>query len=402
MSESGTAAGIANNRAQPGPSSVIDAHVHVGLRGDSFGMGAFSDSFMAQPAFKVFLAYARLRGRTITDAVLHEATLAALEGCHLDRVICLALDPVYDPDGTRREDRCHMWVDSAYPCRLRDELPDRVLPGASVHPYRRDFAAEVRRWVDKGAVLLKWLPSAQAIDLAQPAVGARLRELAHLGPGGGPLPLLLHIGSEYAIPPADPALASLDFHSWSAWDTLRNRLRGRRAWVRPRVREAEANLRAAAGEGALIIFAHAGLPYYFSGRLAGVLEHSDLDVVRGYLARGSERQGDRRRYFADVSACCTPFRKPYFEDLAALPKDALLFASDFPTPVFELSTNLKHNLDDLRAAIVGEPERLIVPEGNLLDVNRAELERAFAGHPMFTNFAALLADQRPANAGGNA
>jgi len=403
MSESGAVSGTTNNnRAQPRPGSVIDAHVHVGLRGDTFGMGAFSDYFMAQPVFKVFLAYARLRGRPITDTVLHEATLAALEGCHLDRVVCLALDPVYDPDGTRREDRCHMWVDNAYPCWLRGELPKRVLPGASVHPYRRDFADEVRRWIDKGAVLLKWLPSAQAIDLAEPAVGARLRELAHLGPGGGPLPLLLHVGGEYAIPPADPALSSLDFQSWSVWDTLRNRLRGRRAWVRPRVREIEANLRAAATEGAIIIFAHAGLPYFASCRLAGVLEHSDLDIVRGYLARRGEREGDRRRYFADVSACCTPFRKPYFKDLAALPEDALLFGSDFPTPVLELSADLKHNLTDLRAAIEGEPERLIVPEGNLLDVNRAELERAFPGHLMFTNFGKLLTSPPVSGGGGNA
>lgn len=368
----------------------IDCHVHVGLRGDSFGMGAFSDYFMGQPAFKVFLACARLRGRPISDAVLHEATLAVLSGCHLDRAVCLALDPVYDPDGTRREDRSHMWVGNAYTCRLRDELPHRVLPGASVHPYRRDFADEVRRWVDQGAVLLKWLPSAQAIDLAEPAVGARLRELAHLGPGGGPLPLLLHVGGEYAIPPTDPTLSSLDFHSWSAWEALRNRLRGRHAWVRPRVREIEANLRAAAGEGAIIIFAHVGLPYFASGALAGVLEHSDFDVVRGYLIRGSEREGDRRRYFADLSACCTPFRKPYFKDLAALPAEALLFGSDFPTPVFELSANLKHNLADVRAAIEDEPERLIVPEGNLLDVNRTELARVFPGHPMFTNLGALL------------
>lgn len=42
-------------------SRVIDSHVHVGLRGDSFGLGAFSDYFMAQPAFKVFLAYAPAR-----------------------------------------------------------------------------------------------------------------------------------------------------------------------------------------------------------------------------------------------------------------------------------------------------------------------------------------------------
>jgi len=76
MSKSGTAAGTGNNRALPGPCSIVDAHVQVGLRGDSFGMDAFSDYFMAQPAFKVFLAYAglrelalpRLRERLRTDA----------------------------------------------------------------------------------------------------------------------------------------------------------------------------------------------------------------------------------------------------------------------------------------------------------------------------------------------
>jgi len=48
-----------------------------------------------------------------------------------------------------------------------------------------------------------------------------------------------------------------------------------------------------------------------------------------------------------------------------------------------------------RAAIEGESERPIVPEGNLLDVNRAEPERAFPTPPMFTNFGALLASLAP-------
>ncbi len=143
-------------------------------------------------------------------------------------------------------------------------------------------------------------------------------------------------------------------------------------------------------------------PLHYQEHVAGLAEHSDLDTVRTYLVRGAERQGDRRRYFADVSACCTPFRKPYWKDLAPLPNDALLLGSDFPTPVFELSADLEHNLRDLRAAIEGEPERLIVPEANLLDVNRAELERAFPAHPVLTNLSALLASLRPVSAGGSA
>ena len=70
--------------------------------------------------------------------------------------------------------------------------------------------------------------------------------------------------------------------------------------------------------------------------------------------------------------------------------DPALVAGFITTPL-EASADLEHNLADLRAAIEGEAERLIVPEGNLLDVNRAELGRAFPGHPMFTNLGALLA-----------
>jgi hypothetical protein len=68
-----------------------------------------------------------------------------------------------------------------------------------------------------------------------------------------------------------------------------------------------------------------------------------------------------------------------------------VYGSDFPTPVFELSADIEHNLAALRAAIEGKPEQLIVPEGNHLDVNRAELERAFPGHQMFMNLGVLLA-----------
>ena len=37
------------------------------------------------------------------------------------------------------------------------------------------------------------------------------------------------------------------------------------------------------------------------------------------------------------------------------------------------------------AILNGEFERIIVPEGNLLDVNWRELQHAFPGHPMFEN-----------------
>jgi hypothetical protein len=72
--------------------------------------------------------------------------------------------------------------------------------------------------------------------------------------------------------------------------------------------------------------------------------------------------------------------------VAKLPEESLLFGSDFPTPVFELSAGLKEAWRDFRAVLRGDLGRIIIPQDNLLDVNYRELRNAFPGHSMFTNF----------------
>ncbi|MFC2026007.1 hypothetical protein ACFLUC_02305 [Chloroflexota bacterium] len=67
-----------------------------------------------------------------------------------------------------------------------------------------------------------------------------------------------------------------------------------------------------------------------------------------------------------------------------------MFGSDFPTPVFELSADIDENKEDLLAVFNGQLDRVIIPEENLVDVNLAELQHFFPGHPMFTNFNSLL------------
>lgn len=368
---------------------VIDIHFHVGLLGDRWPrFGGFSEFFQDQLAFKVFLAYARLKA-PVDDHALREATERIIDGSNIDHVVCLALDAVYDGSHNRREDLSHMWVDNQYVVELRRALGEKVLFGASVHPYDLAFVDRVKACVDDGAVLLKWLPSAQRIDLAEPQALAAMKRLARLGAGGRPLPLLLHVGGEYAIPPADERLKTFDFHSWSRCDDVVNRLRGRRRWETPRVAEVAGNIEEAAREGAVIIFAHCGLPYFFSGRLRSLFEHSDFGVVRRYLEDGSPDRTGPRRFYADVSACCTPFRKPFFPKLRALPEESLLFGSDCPTPVFELSAGRAEHVADFKAALAGGLSRLVVPQDNLIDVSYRELYREFPAHKMFTNFGDL-------------
>jgi hypothetical protein len=58
--------------------------------------------------------------------------------------------------------------------------------------------------------------------------------------------------------------------------------------------------------------------------------------------------------------------------------------------VFELSADLDEVIEDFKAVMDGQWERVVVPEDNLIDVNYHELQHFFPDHPMFTNFHTLL------------
>lgn len=372
----------------------VDSHVHVGVLGDDpafKGYGAISQWMRGNPVYQIMLLYARIERDKVTDTVLRDSLLKAVATSALDRVICLALDPVYDPGGHRREELSNMWVDNSF--IVKELIPrsgGRILLGASVHPYDPAFQQRVRQCVQDGAVLLKWLPSAQQINLADPRVRDALVFLA-TAKGGKALPLLLHCGYEGAIITTDPRTFSYDYLSWGFLDKLRNALKSKKdRFATPDVAGALANLRAGVDAGATVILAHCGLPY-FAPRFLGFLEHSDFPVVKALLGESSAAPEEKGKFCADVSACVTPFRKSYFGDIRKLPAELLLAASDFPVPVFELSADLKENLRDFEAMIAkGELDRVVVPQDNLLDVNWRELKIAFGEHPMFRNAVKLI------------
>ena len=378
------------NGNAPGATKVVDAHCHVGLLGDEYPQwGQMSAWYRKQIVYQAFLVYGRLNAGNVSDHTLRAATERAIGESKVDHAVCLALDPVYDRQGQRRADLSHMWVDNGYILDLRRSLGDKVLLGASVHPYDPTFKERVRTSVEQGAVLLKWLPSAQQIDLADERIQDALTFLA-TAREGAPLPLLLHCGPEYAIPSSDPRTASYDYLRWTWWDRFWNSLRGSEKWYRPRPRKIRRNLRAGLEAGAVIIFAHCGLPYYAPHRLSKFLEHSEFRTVSRYLRKYPADNSSGGRCYADVSAIVTPFRRSYFGAIQRLPPQSLLFGSDFPTPVFELSANLAEVAEDFRAVMAGQWDRVVVPEDNLIDVNYRELQHFFPGHPLFTNFNALL------------
>jgi predicted TIM-barrel fold metal-dependent hydrolase len=363
-------------------------HCHVGLVGDRWPhWGGMSDEYRKELTYQIFLLYARIDKDDVCDQRLREKVIETIATSNLDKVVCLALDPVYTETGTRNEGASHLWVDNDFILELRRELPDKILLGASVHPFDKNFEDRVRKYVDEGAVLLKWLPSAQQFNLASDQVRRTMEFLGTAGPGGKPLPLLLHIGPEYAVPTSDKRTQSYDFLTWSFWDDFGNFFRSRRKkWRRPDIQKIRQNIESALAQGTDVIFAHCGLPYFSGGILGGLLEHSEFKAVREWLQR-TDRGEFKGRCFADVSAVTTPFRKKYFSDLRKIPQDLLLYGSDFPTPTFELSADLGEMYEDFKAILKGKLYRIIIPQDNLLDVNLRELRNAFPGSPCFTNFA---------------
>lgn len=364
----------------------VDMHCHVGLLGDRWpDKGGMSQSYRESIVFKLFLLFTRIAADEVCDKTLKERTLEIIMTSGLDKVVCLALDPVFRESGIEARGLSHLWVSNEYLLELRKESNEKILFGASVHPYDDKFEDRVSKYIDEGAVLLKWLPSAQQIDLSHPKVAKALKFLARKRANGKVLPLLLHCGPEYAIPTSDSRAGSYDYLTWSTLDRIVNFLRFGKRWYQPKIKQLHRNLEVALNEGAVIIFAHCGLPYFFRRPLGRYFEHSEFDVVWKYLERTAGREF-KGKCLADVSAFATPFRKRHFKKVGELPQDLLLYGSDFPTPVFELSADYGEMMNDLKAMLNGDLRRVVVPQDNLLDVNYREMWHAFPGAKMFTNF----------------
>ena len=70
----------------------------------------------------------------------------------------------------------------------------RVYHGASVHPQRSDWLEKLDEAKQRGAVLIKWIPSVQKINLKE-VPEAFYRKVAELN-----IPLLIHTGVEHTFP----------------------------------------------------------------------------------------------------------------------------------------------------------------------------------------------------------
>ena len=278
---------------------VIDVHIHFGVPDDPASGGFWSEEFARSPAYYAMLLITRSLFKRVDYGKIKEVMFAVLDDSkYTEKAVFLALDKVYDKDGNPHDEKTHLYVPNSCIIRLAGEN-DKVLFGASVHPYRPDWEEELNSCLAKGAVLCKWIPSTQLINPENDRCLPLYHKLALHD-----LPLLCHCGPEYAIPTSDPIYA---------------------VYNNPKY------LRTALDMGVTVIIAHCATPYW------GSLDVDYQDDFEEFLKLFREADAKGWKLYADLSAVCTPFRSPYIEKVIdAIPSSRLLYGSDYPIPISDV------------------------------------------------------------------
>ncbi len=173
---------------------IVDTHTHVFCWGDNP-----ADGFLSEKTRKSWLTRVLLRmigiqkeqGDNLSQK-MRSRLLRQLRESVLDYAVVLAQDAVYREDGSRDDSATHFYVSNDYVLDLAREC-EKVLPGCSINPFRRDALAEVDRVFESGCRLIKIHTAIQGVD---PSL-ARFDELyAHAAELG--VVLMFHTGYEHS------------------------------------------------------------------------------------------------------------------------------------------------------------------------------------------------------------
>jgi hypothetical protein len=230
-----------------------------------------------------------------------------IESFCIDRAVILAFDQYHTNDGKplgprRRDSRqgSDLYVSNTFVRHLWKQYPQKLLFGASIHPYRNqgnktaiDMLEEV---VASGAVLIKWLPTTQNIDIEDPRTIEFIRRAADLN-----IPLLIHYGMEATLGNMHPRFADPS----GLLRTL-NSLRKDRAMP-------------------TVIIAHAATPVFWPVT-PGRTFYTCIDALRGDFAEAP--------LYADTAALGLFSKAHWLKKLAGMPEihHKLVYGSDFPIP----------------------------------------------------------------------
>lgn len=174
--------------------TIVDIHCHTA------GIGAGESGCFVSPALRQSWKYRiYLRAFGVTE----QEVLAQGDGLIIRRLseklagsqrvtaaVILAMDCVVGDNGEPDRTKTEIYIPDDFVAAQAGRYPN-ILFGASVNPYRTDAVSRLEKAAADGAVLVKWLPSIQRIDPADPKLVPFYMRMKELG-----LPLLTHTGDE--------------------------------------------------------------------------------------------------------------------------------------------------------------------------------------------------------------
>ncbi|HJT27598.1 MAG TPA: hypothetical protein VJ784_09345 [Pyrinomonadaceae bacterium] len=182
-------------------SKLVDHHVHIAGLGVG-GTNAFVNPKMRtwrhpfhRLKLKVYMSSAGVADEEKADsqAVARLTRLVASIKDHGKHRL-LGFDKHYRRDGTVNLEKTEFYVPNEYVFKLAQQHPELFVPNISVNPYRPDAIAELEKWAQRGARVVKWLPNAMGIDPSDPKCDPFYEKMKDLH-----LILLSHGGEEKAV-----------------------------------------------------------------------------------------------------------------------------------------------------------------------------------------------------------
>jgi predicted TIM-barrel fold metal-dependent hydrolase len=173
---------------------VIDTHTHIFCWGEHPEQGYLSEKTRRGLVTRLVLALTGLRreaGNTLSEK-MRNRLLRHLRGSQLDFAVVLAQDAVYREDGSRDDGATHFYVSNDYVLELAREC-EKIVPGCSINPIRKDALQELERCRAAGARLIKVHTAIQGVDPSRAEFEPFYRLAAELD-----MVLMFHTGYEHS------------------------------------------------------------------------------------------------------------------------------------------------------------------------------------------------------------
>lgn len=267
----------------------IDMHIHLAGAGTNSSGCWISDEFKNSIPFKFLtLLLGITKGQIAHSIDLDWAARIShlVSESGLDYGAALGFDGSYDQiSGEIDRKKSQMiippdWV--FHVCQMKHNL----LPAPSINPHRKDALEVLRYAIAEHAVMIKWLPAAQAINMAHPNLMSFYQLLAQNN-----IPLLIHMGGERTFRTMDKSANNI------------------------------ALLEIPLKVGVKVICAHSGTKIFLSR------EKDQLPILRGLLKKYSH-------LYVDNAGMCNPARFIHVKKLTLdeLFANRTIHGSDWPVP----------------------------------------------------------------------